>query len=341
MTSPRWSADSGLPFPARGSLDEARWDGRLTGGMSLVGSVVMLGVAPLVVWRGAMLAAGLCALLLALGAPLLPVTAPRWVRSAYTAYASVVITVGTIAAEHDTGLPLGAIALLCPVLVIACLRPPREVAVQGAFAMALDGGYLYATLPVGAATVGTVAAGTVMAMLAAVICGLRGRIDRVVLDLRRQAETDGLTGLHNRLGLGAALAATAPQRGALLLVDLDHFKRVNDLHGHETGDEVLVWFAGLLLASTRPGDVVGPHGGEDFLVYLPGPPSREVLHERAEQLRRAAEASSRSHGLPITVSIGAAEGDRDDLPAMLRAADRELYAAKRSGRNLVRVAVSS
>ncbi|HEX8496168.1 MAG TPA: GGDEF domain-containing protein [Actinomycetales bacterium] len=323
-------------LPDRGTGRSHVWDGRITCGMAALGGAVMLVLAPLVQARSAMLLAGVSAILVASWALLTPAGAPSWVRSAYTATCSPVIVLATYAAESGSQLRLGPGTLLVPVLVCACLRPAREAAAQATFAQLVYGGYLLATVPASAAVVGLVATSATMALLTALICLLRDRMDALVVDLRRQATTDPLTGLRNRSGLRQAVPG-GPLDGGLLLLDLDLFKRINDHSGHEVGDEVLVWLADLLVRTSESGSVVSRHGGEEFVVYLPGVRDVERLRASAERLRLAVQEDSRRRGMPLTVSIGAS-GDASDLDGLLRSADLELYEAKRGGRNAVRVA---
>jgi diguanylate cyclase (GGDEF)-like protein/putative nucleotidyltransferase with HDIG domain len=150
--------------------------------------------------------------------------------------------------------------------------------------------------------------------------------------LRELAELDPLTGLHNRRGFERGLDV---RRGALALVicDLDHFKRVNDTLGHQAGDDVLRRFADLLRGCTREDDVAVRLGGEEFALVLSGVGEREALAV-AERLRREVAATFRDFPVPISVSVGIADGARDrGAEAMVRAANRALYAAKRLGRD--------
>jgi len=150
--------------------------------------------------------------------------------------------------------------------------------------------------------------------------------------MRELAELDPLTGLRNRRGFEHGLENRhAPL--ALVICDLDHFKRVNDTLGHPVGDEVLRRFADLLRGCTREDDVAVRLGGEEFALVLSGVGEREALAV-AERLRREVAATFRDFPVPISVSVGIADGARDaGAEAMVRAANRALYAAKRLGRD--------
>jgi diguanylate cyclase (GGDEF)-like protein len=155
------------------------------------------------------------------------------------------------------------------------------------------------------------------------------------------AAKDQLTGLWNRRSfdqrLQESIAHFARHPGAfsLLLIDIDHFKRINDCHGHFVGDEVLKWFADILDARLRQNDVAARWGGEEFAVLVDGANLDNAIL-LAEQIRTAV-ADDRFGKLDrITISIGVAEyepGETDDN--VLVRADRALYEAKRNGRNRV------
>ena len=162
--------------------------------------------------------------------------------------------------------------------------------------------------------------------------------------LARLATTDSLTGLANRAGFFAAAerevsSVARPERlPALLMVDMDHFKEINDTYGHETGDAVLRSFAKLCRRIFRSRDIIGRIGGEEFAIVLPHT-TREAALARAEKLRAGAEKLRfrRAIDLKVTASVGVTEirpGERG-IDAALSRADRALYSAKRAGRNRI------
>jgi two-component system cell cycle response regulator len=162
------------------------------------------------------------------------------------------------------------------------------------------------------------------------------------------ALTDGLTGLYNRrylsahlVGLFAGVGESA-QGPALLLFDIDWFKRVNDSHGHAAGDAVLKEVANRVLRHVRGFDLVARYGGEEFVVVLPETPLPVALVV-AERMRSVIAEKPFEVGeqhLPVTISIGVAmtSGAQETPESLLRRADEALYAAKHGGRNCIRVA---
>ncbi len=163
--------------------------------------------------------------------------------------------------------------------------------------------------------------------------------------LRNQALRDPLTGLYNRrfmedsLQRFVRLAERENREISLLMVDLDHFKRLNDEHGHAFGDQVLRDTAMTLVSSLRETDIVCRFGGEELVVILPDCPLERAA-DKAELLRERIEALSETHGAEISASFGVAclPHTSQSVTDLLTAADAALYKAKQNGRNQVATA---
>lgn len=159
-------------------------------------------------------------------------------------------------------------------------------------------------------------------------------------DLAEQTRTDPLTDLPNRRAFSAALETAIRKSLAnglplsVAVLDIDHFKLVNDLHGHAQGDQVLVELAGLLKSQFSGGGMAARYGGEEFVMLFPGATLQQAGLQ-CEFLRHA--ASVLPVGLPVTVSIGVAQlkPRADDPAGLLKRADDALYVAKNNGRNRV------
>lgn len=158
-------------------------------------------------------------------------------------------------------------------------------------------------------------------------------------ELLNRSRTDALTGAWNRQQLdvtGPQRLAEAATRGGsfgLAIIDIDHFKQLNDAHGHQTGDAALVGAVAAMKASIRPGDQIFRYGGDEFVVICVGMPAEDLL-AYAERLR---SAIAQAEAAMLTASIGVATFPRDgsDFGELLRSADARLYEAKRRGRNRV------
>jgi two-component system cell cycle response regulator len=164
------------------------------------------------------------------------------------------------------------------------------------------------------------------------------------------ALTDALTGLHNRrymeahLGNLAQRATHSERTLALLMIDIDHFKKINDTYGHPVGDEVLRTVAERLQNSVRPFDTVARWGGEEFMVVMPDS-DEKVGRVVAERLRAKVgqvpvTTSQTPDGIPVTISVGIAASQPNgfDPAVIIQAADAALYRAKEGGRNRVEAA---
>ncbi|MBC7693046.1 MAG: GGDEF domain-containing protein [Methylotenera sp.] len=185
------------------------------------------------------------------------------------------------------------------------------------------------------------------------VSALEDNYSQVLLVLRKienAADVDDLSGLLRRKAFfrkWEALLMDCLQAGencGVLLVDIDHFKKVNDTHGHQTGDEVIKKVSALLKQFESPACVTGRYGGEEFAIAVKGTDA-EILG-MAEMIRRGAE---RLHGPVVgvdnvewkcTVSVGVAHAKKDGYEStkLLKSADDALYDAKRRGRNQVRTA---
>ena len=163
--------------------------------------------------------------------------------------------------------------------------------------------------------------------------------------LEHVSRTDYLTTLHNRRHMEEhlrMLTAGAKRHGypvALLLVDVDHFKRINDEYGHQVGDEVLVEVAERLRSTTRTEDALGRWGGEEFVVLMPHTDrvAAEVLGERLRTSISGQPMKTSAGAVAVTVSVGGAVAEGPGGQELLRVADERLYAAKAAGRDCLLV----
>jgi diguanylate cyclase (GGDEF)-like protein len=176
---------------------------------------------------------------------------------------------------------------------------------------------------------------------------VKGELEKKNAELERLAYYDTLTGLFNRRAILEKLDEWLCQvrrykdRLSVVMVDLDHFKHVNDTLGHRTGDRVLADVAGLMRRSVRQADFCGRYGGEEFLVILPRTDAAGAAI-MAERLRAAVEGTPmrvpQGRSFKVTISLGAAEwcdGDNEDL--IIGRADAALCRAKERGRNRIEI----
>ncbi|HOO63933.1 MAG TPA: GGDEF domain-containing protein [Synergistaceae bacterium] len=181
-----------------------------------------------------------------------------------------------------------------------------------------------------------------LVLFALLLVGVATMVYRILIKLERMAVLDKLTGAHTR---GAFLEAGEKEKIralrkrhplSLVMVDLDNFKRVNDLHGHSTGDFVLRKVSILVRNRVRSYDLLGRWGGDEFVLLLPE--TNAVGASRvAEKLRRCVHEDQALEALGITVSIGVyqVEDLKESLPEIIEKADKKMYAAKEKGRNQV------
>ena len=206
-------------------------------------------------------------------------------------------------------------------------------------------------LNVGSSATGLVAALLLQMMLVGLL------VSRLVGRLARLSRYDTLTGLLNRRAMDELLAQEEQRvrrlatpgarqsaaRMAVLMIDIDHFKRLNDSHGHAVGDRALLHLATVMGSKLREIDHLARWGGEEFLALLPatGADEAQALAERLCERVRSMPLATEAGRLPLTASVGVAEwlGPHDSLQALIGRADEALYAAKRDGRDRVHVAL--
>jgi diguanylate cyclase (GGDEF)-like protein len=228
------------------------------------------------------------------------------------------------------GVLLVVIAAVAYWLAALIARPLRRLTSAAAQVSARD---LPAALPAG----GGGEVGYLTQVFNTMVESLRKHHD----ELERLSTTDTLTGLSNRRHLMDLLAQEierakrAGQPFSILMLDVDHFKKYNDNHGHQAGDEVLARVSTVLRNSIRPYDCAARYGGEEFLVMLSAA-SLDRAKESAERIRKQVRSEQFGGGL-VTISIGVAEypSQGDTAKSVIGQADAALYEAKRAGRDRV------
>jgi diguanylate cyclase (GGDEF)-like protein len=172
---------------------------------------------------------------------------------------------------------------------------------------------------------------------------LQDQLRKRIAEFDRMSRTDALTGLYNRRHLqerfrqADSAALRHDQQLAVIMMDIDHFKRVNDTEGHQGGDDVLREFARRLQGEVREEDVVGRWGGEEFLVIL-AETDLDGVSASAERIRVAVAGEPfelGDHQIAVTMSAGCAAGPAGDPDDLVRRADVALYQAKAAGRNRI------
>jgi len=250
-------------------------------------------------------------------------------------------------------LALGAAALHPAMVQVGRWAPVRESSLGPVRIAVL---VVAALVPPVLLATGTAGRGGAQTRLLATVCAVLFlliilRMVTLARGHQRLAITDVLTGLHSRRFIDAQLeleGARAERAGTplgVLMIDVDHFKLINDQYGHPVGDRVLVQVARRLMAAARPGDVLGRYGGEEFLLVVPGSCAAD-LAEIAERVRTQVGGTPIPVGdvtVSVTVSVGAAawpqHGTGPDELVWL--ADQALYRAKERGRNQVALSAAA
>lgn len=307
-------------------------------------AVAALGVLPFAVYRfaaGQLLAGAVdLALVLCIGAA----AGYTWRGQPARASLLLVVVSGVACALMVPLVGLAAVLWTYPVLLANYLlagRGPAVLASMLEIATIAALGYRYGPLASAASVAMFVTTALVVNLFAFIFAQ---RTEQQRRHLERVASHDALTGAYNRramaseLPIALAYARRHRQPVALALLDLDHFKRVNDRDGHEFGDMVLVNLVRLVESAIRGGDRLFRYGGEEFVLLLPGA-DEAAMRLRCEDLRGRVARTLRAGGGPVTVSIGVAVArDGEDVAAWLARADDALYRAKQAGRDRVLVA---
>ncbi len=150
---------------------------------------------------------------------------------------------------------------------------------------------------------------------------------------------DELTGLYNRRYINERISkslSSSDSQGFIAVVDIDHFKKVNDVYGHDVGDNTLVAVCNILASFIKPTDLIGRYGGEEFVIFLPQSDS-ESVQSLLEEMRQSVETKASSMlPSPVTISVGYSHVEpKDTLHSLFSKADSALYLAKRKGRNCI------
>lgn len=172
---------------------------------------------------------------------------------------------------------------------------------------------------------------------------LQKKLANEVVEKTIEAQTDGLTGMLNKVTAENDIAEILPKEdGMLLMIDMDNFKQVNDIYGHDMGDRVLVKFAELLKAGLKEDDLSGRIGGDEFIAFCKGVKSEEIIREMTGLLNDkflafAKEIMGPDMEIPLGISIGAVRVPEHgrDYEDVRKKADDALYATKRSGKHSV------
>jgi diguanylate cyclase (GGDEF)-like protein len=341
-------------LPPRDSAASRRLEARAGGALIAFGGAVSIAMSGLDPMPEINILAGAVGLALAFAALLSPLDGVKhWVYVGISAAVTLLVSSVPASIHRPGDLGTGPIFLVCVVLHASVFMSRRQSALLTGWNCVVYGVVVLDELPLASALAAWVTTAAALTALQVSTATLREGIDGLVAQLQVQAEHDGLTGLLNRQGLVERIKAGGEDAtGALLVLDVDHFKHINDRYGHATGDATLSWLGALLDSEARatgdvrendltlPRAVPARFGGEEFVVWLRGADQVDGA-AWAERLREQVQIGAQSRLWPVTISIGVAGGRCRDLVEILNRADHALYQAKRDGRNAVRVAAEA
>lgn len=282
-------------------------------------------------------------------APLLSILLARWGHrnldriSWHVAMPMTLAWVGFISLVNFTTSDVTAgtqFFILLPILYAAYHLYQAAAAVVTVVALVLQSALTLTHLPLRDAMHDVVYMWVLLGTISVLVSRWREAQANTLKDLRDQARVDGLTGLGTRMVLEEAAALSLRDETAMILVDLDRLKHINDTYGHPVGDRVIVTVSRVLAELTRPEDVVCRIGGDELAVLLPGCPE-PVAKDRAERFVAAVAATPFQVGdteESISVSVGIAHctgGECSGFQHLYAAADDSLYRAKAAGRGRV------
>lgn len=311
--------------------------------ITLVGGMALFVLGPFVVYRfatGAMLHGALNLLVVV---AILAAVSYAW-RTGNCRWPGLVLSTISVAATTATAMLPGAVGLhwfyaaLMASFLLMRVGEASLLIMAALTVLVLHGGAFASTTHM----LTFVISALLVSLFASVF---RWRADAQHRQLELLATLDPLTGCSNRRAMDRELLiavkahARARKPYGLAMLDLDHFKAVNDKFGHEAGDQVLIEFTQMLRMHTRPGDRLFRFGGEEFVLLLPGVDAAS-LFAVCDKLRQVIAKSLNYGGHSVTLSIGAAAlQPGEDWQSWLLRADQAMYAAKQAGRNQVHVAL--
>ena len=314
-------------------LERTKGDFRLASVLA-VAAIVAMALLPFAAYRAAAGQWRAAAVDLGIVVAVVAIAAIGWQRRDVRTVGPVLAAFASLACIA-VGDVIGLMSLFwtAPVLLGNYLMAPRRLALGLSLALIAGQALVHADHLPGALALASFVTTALMVMVCAHVAASFGETERV--DLKDQATRDPLTDVDNRRAMEQALAriTAADDCATLAVLDLDRFKRINDEHGHDAGDAVLVRFAQLVRATVRRSDRFFRMGGEEFVLLLPDC-EQDGARRALEKVQAEVRAGLQGPGGPVTVSIGATvRRPGEPASAWLARADEAMYRVKREGRD--------